>query len=143
MGAFVRNTVSSSASVDALYSVDQAFRSALQEGVRRSRLSRAEIARRMSGILGTDITLNVINNWLAPSREVSRMPACFVPAFARATGNDVVLRFLLGRDLVNLLRLGELTSRCVPGALSRFEKSSERTESRCSRSSSEQETLFV
>lgn len=76
----------------------------------------------MSSILGREITANVIHNWLAPGRDVSRIPCCFVPAFVEATGCDLVLRFLLGRNLATLLKLGELTARAVPTALNRLEK---------------------
>lgn len=106
---------------------DNPLRNVLSESIRRSNLSRAEIADRMTLLVGQPITLNVLNNWIAPGREVSRMPACFVPAFVQVTRSDLILRFLMGRELATVLKLGELTVRAIPGALDKLQKSKRQT----------------
>lgn len=102
---------------------DQALRRVLNESIRRSGLSRDQVADRMSSILGQQITPSIVNGWCAPNRQVSRMPAALIPAFAQATGSDLIIRFVMGRSLADLLKLGELVSRVVPSALSKLEKS--------------------
>lgn len=115
---------------------DQQLRSILFDSVRCARMTREDVARRMtqrevvaarmSAISGTVITLNVLNNYLAPSRDTARMPAILLPAFCQACGDDRALRFLLGKELLKILELGE----CVAALLNvRPELQSSSTES--------------
>lgn len=48
-------------------------------------LSRAQVAARMSDLLGEEISQTTIDNWTAPSHP-HRMPADYLPAWVTATG---------------------------------------------------------
>lgn len=102
--------------------LDRTLRSLLTQSIRRSSKSREQIADDMSRFLAPrQITVNQLNQWTAPSHEGWRIPAAYVRAFCEATGDDIVLRFLIGSRLATLLRLGEMVARAVPSILSRFE----------------------
>lgn len=58
----------------------------LTRSINASDLSRWEIAGRMSHLLGTEITKFMIDGWTAESKEGHRMPAEYIPAFCKATG---------------------------------------------------------
>ena len=64
--------------------IDQRFRESINEGIKRSNLSRWQIAARMSELTGTDITKTMLDSWTAESKEGHRFPAIFLPAFCEA-----------------------------------------------------------
>lgn len=101
---------------------DQTLRGLLAQSVRRSARSREQLADDLSRLLNRRITVNSINNWTAPGREVSLLPAAFVRAVCECTGDDALRRFLLGPKLATLLRLGEAVARVLPCLLSKYEK---------------------
>jgi hypothetical protein len=81
----------------------------LAETVRESPLSREQIVERMSELLGTRITLPMLNRWLAYSSEEWRFPLEYLPALEVALGSHVVLewlvdlrgaRLLVGREIL-------------------------------------------
>lgn len=52
---------------------------------RESRFSRVEITDRMSDLLGTKVTVRMLNDWTAESKELHRFPLEYVAAFCHAT----------------------------------------------------------
>jgi hypothetical protein len=50
-------------------------------------ISRAQVAARMTDLLGEEITLSMLNNWTATSHP-HEMPLSYLPAFIRATGGQ-------------------------------------------------------
>ena len=73
--------------------IEKEFKAALKEdldcsvGIRGERLSRTQVADRMSELAGEQITLDMINNWTAPSHDHG-MRAWLLPAFVIATGGQ-------------------------------------------------------
>ena len=61
-------------------------------GMKRSGLSRAEIADRMCYLLGLQVTEAMLNNFAADSRPDVRFPLSFVRAFCAAVGDSQLLR---------------------------------------------------
>lgn len=78
---------------------------ALTGAIRKSGLSRWEIAGRMSHLLGFEITKFMIDGWTAESKEARRIPAEYLPAFCAATGCREPLQILT--DAAGLF--------CMPG----------------------------
>lgn len=82
-----------------------ALRILLSEVIRSSKLSREQIAERMSAATGVSITCQMLNCYSAESKEKHRFPAAFIPAFCRATGDLRLVHFLLGKfDLIGIER---------------------------------------
>ncbi len=52
-----------------------------------SEISRAQVAARMTDLIGEEITLSQVNNWTAASHP-HEMPVSYLPAFIRATGGQ-------------------------------------------------------
>jgi hypothetical protein len=96
---------------------DSALRALLAQSVRRSGRSREQIADDLARALGREITVHMLNGWIAPGREGARMPASFVRTFCAVTGDDTIQRFLLGNHLSKLLKLGEVVARVLPDSL--------------------------
>lgn len=67
---------------------------ALSEAIRKSGLSRWEVAGRMSHLLGQEVTKFMLDAWTAESKDGHRFPASFLPAFCAATGCHEPLRLL-------------------------------------------------
>ena len=71
--------------------IGKEMKAALSDDVRHARdeqgreISRAQIAARMSDLLGDEITQTVIDNWTAPSHP-HRLPVDYLPSWIRATG---------------------------------------------------------
>jgi hypothetical protein len=96
---------------------DRGVRDAMSVSIRRSGRSREEIADAMSSILGIVVTVSMLNGYVAPS-SARMMPACFVPAFCNATGDDLLQRELLGFNLKRLVALAEVSEICPNTPLS-------------------------
>ena len=84
---------------DGSLDVDRLFRIALSQDIKHAQdpqgrdLSRAQVAARMTDLLGLDadgkeITVSMLNNWTAESHDNHRMPAVYVPALVLATGGQ-------------------------------------------------------
>jgi hypothetical protein len=74
--------------------IDQRFRAAVSEALKRCPLSRYEVAARMSELTGTDITKTMLDSWTAESKEGHRFPAVYLPAFCKAVSNTEPLTIL-------------------------------------------------
>jgi hypothetical protein len=92
-------------------SIDAAVRSLISDALKKSPLSRYEIAARMSDLLGVEITKAQIDAWSAESKEHHRFPLVYIGAFADATINKSLARyvaqlcgghFIEGEDAVRL-----------------------------------------
>jgi hypothetical protein len=100
---------------------DLAVRQLLTDALRSCPLSRQQVAEEMSRILGCAVTLSMINDFTASSRNQEkrkfpiRFPAAWVGAFCAATGDDRLRRYLLGDHLGTLLDLGERAFAAIQG----------------------------
>jgi hypothetical protein len=89
-----------------LSNFDAKIRRTLDDSIRRSG-GRPQIRVRMCGLTGHSISINMLNQWLAPGRELARFPVLYVDAFCEATGDDTLKRLILGPELRQKLELGE------------------------------------
>lgn len=87
---------------------DAAFRKALANAIKASRRRRSKIAEEMSSILGFAVTEHMLNECTRLRDTSLRFPAAWVPAFCEAARSDELQRFIMGRRLRSLVRLGEL-----------------------------------
>lgn len=62
------------------------LKASLSEGIRKSGLSRYEIAGRISELIGWDLTKSMLDAYTAESHDAHRVPAEIVPAFCVVTG---------------------------------------------------------
>ncbi len=67
------------------------IRAALNIALKKTSLSRYEVAGRMSHLLNCQITKEMIDSWTAESKPERRIPGEFVPAFCVATGDSGAL----------------------------------------------------
>ena len=79
--------------------VIEQLRAALRKAIKKSSLSRHQIAGEMSHLLGETITKKMIDSWTRRSDEVNgrrprHIPAEYLPAFCKATGNNDPLTLL-------------------------------------------------
>jgi len=70
------------------------LRHLLSDLLKRSPLSRYQVAARMSELAGHDITKNMIDAWTAESREGWRFPLEYLPAFETAVETHDVTAWL-------------------------------------------------
>ena len=70
------------------------IRLALVNAIRHCRLSRHQIAGEMSHLLGCEVSKTTIDTWTAESKEHHRIPAEYLPAFCKATGDLEPIRLL-------------------------------------------------
>jgi len=70
------------------------FQGIISDAIKHRRLSRWEIAGRMSMLLNREITKYQLDSWTAESKEQHRFPAEYLPAFCQAVGSYEPLRFL-------------------------------------------------
>jgi hypothetical protein len=70
------------------------LRLALVDAIAGSSLSRHQIAGEMSHLLGCEVTKTTIDSWTAESKERNRIPAEYLPAFCRVTGDRESIRLL-------------------------------------------------
>lgn len=97
-------------------SIDAAVRHMISDALKRCRLSRYEVAARMSDILGVEITKAQIDSWSAESKENHRFPYIYTGAFCMASGCKALARyvaelcggyFIEGEDAIRL-ELGKI-----------------------------------
>jgi hypothetical protein len=81
----------------------------LVETVKESSLTREQLVERMSELLGTRITVAMLNRWLAYGTEAWRFPLEYLPAFETALETHALLewiaekrgaRLLVGREIM-------------------------------------------
>ena len=68
------------------------LRLALIAAIKQCPLSRHQIAGEMSHLLGHEVTKTTIDSWTAESKERNRIPAEYLPAFYRVTGDRGAIR---------------------------------------------------
>jgi hypothetical protein len=98
------------------FNIDIRLRELLSSALKRSRLSRYEIAGKMSELLGVETTKSQLDSWTAESKECHRFPFAYAAAFCAATGDRSILRiqaelcggyFIDGEDAIRL-ELGKI-----------------------------------
>jgi len=70
------------------------LRLVLIRAIKESPLSRHQIAGEMSHLLGHEVSKTTIDSWTAESKERHRIPAEYLPAFCRVTGDREPIRLL-------------------------------------------------
>ncbi len=85
--------------------LDKSLREKLSAAMRGK--DRPQIAEELSRVVGQRITVQQLNEWSAPSGG-RRFPAFLVRPFSEVVGNDLLQRFIMGRRLRDLVRLGEV-----------------------------------
>lgn len=86
---------------------DVEIRRCLAEAMRLTCKSREQIADALSERIGRPITVHMLNDYAALSKEGNRFPAAWVRAFCEVTGDDSLQRMILGPHLAALVELGE------------------------------------
>jgi hypothetical protein len=81
------------------FCLDQRLREELSQGLKRSSLSRYQVAARMSELMGVEVSKAQLDSWTAESKENHRFPAAYLPAFCEATGHREPLRIMA--ELIN------------------------------------------
>jgi hypothetical protein len=93
-----------------------AVRRLLSDTIKASPFNAAQIATRMSDLVGATITEHQLHAWTAPSRESWRFPLEYLPAFEAAAETHTITawladtrggRLLIGREALNA-ELGRL-----------------------------------
>jgi len=74
--------------------VKERLRCALNAALKRSPLSRHQVAGEMSHLLGVEVTKTTIDAWTAESKDGHRIPAEYLPAFCKVTGDYTPLMIL-------------------------------------------------
>ena len=67
--------------------IAEELRLSLIKAIRNCRLSRHQIAGEMSHLVGCEVSKTTIDTWTAESKERHRIPAAYLPAFCKATGD--------------------------------------------------------
>ncbi len=71
--------------------LDSQIRELVSEGLKRSPLSRHQIAAEMSTVMGKEVTKTTLDTFSAESKGNHRLPACYVAAFGVATGDTTII----------------------------------------------------
>jgi len=74
--------------------ISSQLRTELSEGLRKSGLSRYEVAGRMSELIDIEITKSQLDSWTAESKEFHRFPAEYLPAFCAVTSHKEPMRLM-------------------------------------------------
>lgn len=74
--------------------ISNALRLSLIKAIRQCPLKRFQIAGEMSHLLGHEVSKTTIDSWTAESKERNRIPAEYLPAFCRVTGDREPIRIL-------------------------------------------------
>lgn len=80
--------------VEGEMNVQEPLRRALISAIKHCNLSRHQIAGEMSHLLGFEVSKTTIDSWTAESKERNRIPAEYLPAFSRVTGDMEPVRML-------------------------------------------------
>lgn len=93
-----------------------AVRRLLSDAIRASGRTAAQVAARMTELIGTPVSEHMLHAWCAPSRDAWRFPLEYLPAFEHATETHTITAWLadvrggrlyLGRDALRA-ELGRL-----------------------------------
>ena len=74
--------------------IAEELRLSLIKAIRNCRLSRHQIAGEMSHLVGCEVSKTTIDTWTAESKERHRIPAEYLPAFCKATGDLDPIRIM-------------------------------------------------
>jgi hypothetical protein len=74
--------------------IGETLRLALNEAIKKSPLSRHQIAGEMSHLLGCEVTKTTMDTWTAESKTANRIPAEYLPAFCQTTKSRRPLEIL-------------------------------------------------
>lgn len=74
--------------------IDAAVREMVSDGLKKTTLSRYQVAAAMSRLLGREITKSQIDSWSAESKQSHRLSVVYLPAFIEATGDKEILRLI-------------------------------------------------
>lgn len=77
--------------------IAQAIRDTISETLKKSALSRFQVAGEMSNLTGKEISKTMLDSWSAESREDHRFPLEYMPAFCKATNDMALLRLICGK----------------------------------------------
>ncbi len=86
---------------------DSALRELLSFLIKRSPMSREQIADEMSKSLGQRISRHMLDDWTSECHKGARFPAVLIQAFCDATGNDRLQRWAAGSRLRKLIEFAE------------------------------------
>jgi hypothetical protein len=94
---------------------DAVTRGLLAEAIKKSDMSREQIADRMSWLLSTKVTVDMLNNFTADGKLAHRFPFAWSRAFCRSTGDWRLLHYiadqadflLLDKEDAEVVALGE------------------------------------
>jgi hypothetical protein len=86
---------------------DAALRAFLTETFRKHRLSRPQIAERLSELLGEKVSTSRLDSFTASTKVSARMPAYFLRAISVALDSDEILLFLARPRLRKQIELAE------------------------------------
>lgn len=76
------------------FGISAQLKGMLSEGIKRSGMSRYEVAAKISELLGWELTKTMLDAYTAESKEGHRVPAEILPAFCFVTGYYEPLRLL-------------------------------------------------
>jgi hypothetical protein len=82
---------------------DAVTRGLLAEAIKNSESSREQIAERMSWLLSTKVTADMLNNFTADGKVAHRFPFAWSRAFCESTGDWRLLHFIAKRARFLLL----------------------------------------
>ncbi len=71
------------------------LRIALIDAIRQCKLKRFQIAGEMSHLLGHEVSKTTIDSWTAESKERNRIPAEYINAFCKVTGDRELIRLIV------------------------------------------------
>ena len=74
--------------------IAEKLRLSLIRAIKDCHLSRHQIAGEMSHLLGYEVSKTTIDTWTAESKEQHRIPAEYLPAFCKTTGDLEPIRIL-------------------------------------------------
>ena len=80
--------------VEGSLNIQTQIKGLISQGLKRTPLSRYQIAAQISELTGQEVTKWQLDSWTAESKEGHRPPMEILPAFCRATGAYDLLRFL-------------------------------------------------
>ena len=84
----------SSTTLEGELNIADRLRVALVAAIKQCPRSRHQIAGEMSHLLGHEVSKTTIDTWTAESKERNRIPAEYLPAFCRVTGDREPIRLL-------------------------------------------------
>lgn len=85
----------------------------LHEALTKKGKTRRQIADELASLVGTKVSVHMLNGFTAPTKGYRRIPAAWIPAVCEITGDDRLQRLLLAEPLCTLLQLGESALKAI------------------------------